>query len=58
MIKACIKPKIDMGNRIQEKEEYSINRSLVGDVDFLENIIHFGIDLNLELAVEHQNEGH
>lgn len=48
MIKANIKLKIDMSNRVWEKEEYRINRSLVGDADFVEKIIHFGIALSLK----------
>lgn len=46
MIKANVKPKIDMSNKVWEKE------GLVGNVDFVEEMIHFGIALSLKWNIK------
>lgn len=38
-----------------KRKEYRINRSLVGDADFMEKMIHF--EIALRLSVKHQSEG-
>lgn len=49
--------KIDMSNRVCEKEEYGINRNLVKDVDFCGKDDSLWDGFEFEGAVKHQSEG-